>query len=161
MKGEKERLVELSQGTYVERDVWNVVEKIRHYDSNLRIKYLGRNDSYTDAPYALFEQCPDGIERLIFTIWELDDRVLERLRNADTQRQNVLSNMDVSNAEIKASLDRRYKEKALEKHDIAEHVFKSPKGKYSYTNDDGNLVVVDDDPTKRARTVIESRRNKT
>lgn len=156
---EKERLIQLSEGVYVERDVWNVAEKIREYDDRLRLKYIANNANYSDAPYALFEMCPDGIERLIFTIWTLDDRVLDRLRNADNQRQNVLAGVELTNEQVTQSLKRRYQEKMLEKHDLGEHVFKSTKGRYSYKDDDGNIVQIDDDPARRGRTVLKAAAN--
>ncbi len=141
----------------IERDVYNIVEKIRNYDSNLRLKYMEGNSNYSDAPYALFELCADGIERLVFTIWELDERILTRLRQSDNQLQNVLNGLEDNNAAVQASLNRRYQDMRDEKHDIAKHVFKSPKGRYSYRDDKGSLIVIDDDPARKGRNVVESR----
>jgi hypothetical protein len=148
----KGRLIELSQGVLVEEDIYNVVEKLRNYDPNLRVKFL--NDATRslvgDAPYAIFELCPDGIERLVFTVWELDDRVLERLYNADNARNNVLVDIDNNNLLVKKINDRRYQERNLEIKDIMKHAFSSPKGSYSFEVD-GKKITLDDDPRRKSK----------
>jgi hypothetical protein len=144
----KGRLIEMSEGVYVEADVLRIVEKVQEYDPNLRIKYVNGNANVADSPYALFELCPDGIERKVFDIWVLDDRVLERLEAADNQRHNILVDLDGRNLLVKQARERRYKEKMMENHDIFASVLRSPKGTYSFPveNPDGTkkIVTVDD-----------------
>lgn len=147
----KGRLIELSQGILVEEDLYNVVRKLQDYDPNIRIKYLNpeARAEISDAPYAIFELCPDGIERLIFTVFELDDRILQRLYAADTTRHNILTNISTAN-EVAAQLrKRRYTERQQEVVDIMKKAFLSPKGKYSFEID-GKHILLDDDPQRRA-----------
>ena len=140
----KGRLLEMANGSYVEADVFRIVEKVREYDSNLRVKYIDPSQSdLTDAPYAIFEVCKDGLERLVFSVWELDDRVLERLEAADNNRHNVLVDMNGHNLRVKEAQNQRYKEKMLEAHDIFRHVLASPKGTYSFPAE-GKIVTIDD-----------------
>ncbi len=153
-----ERLVELSQGVYVERDVLNIIEKIYAYDSNLRVKYLDGPGRFDQAPYAIFEMCPDGIERLVFSVWELDERVLERLFNSDTLKSDVLGNLDRNNNLIRNDRQRRFEEAKEESKDILLHMLKSPKGRYSFPTPTGNIVTVDDQPGRVAK--IETGRDK-
>lgn len=132
----KARLIELSQGVLVEEDVLGTVRKIQEYDPNLRVKYLAQHGTVTDAPYAIFELCPDGIERLVMYVWQLDDRVMERLYAADNQRINILKALDDHNTKVKADEKRRYREEMEEAKDIVEHVIASPKGTYSFNTQD-------------------------
>lgn len=153
----KGRLIELAEGVYVESDVYNIVLKVKEYDPNLSVKVLARNADLTDAPYILVERCPDGIERKVFDIWELDDRVLDRLHNADRLKNDVLANIDKVNAARRRELKRRYEERILEANDIVKTALRSPKGSFSFKNEQGDLVTLDDDPTRR--TVVEPRGN--
>ena len=152
----KGRLIEMSDGTLVESDVYHIVQKVAEYDPNLRIK-IPRNPEMTDAPYALFELCPDGVERLVFEIWELDDRVVDRVRYADTQKRNVLLDLDGNNLLAKRTQRRRYEEKKLETQDIITTMLRSPKGRWTWKSDEGKLVQFDDSVNGYNGEVNESR----
>jgi hypothetical protein len=142
----RQRLIEMSDGTYVEEDVLNIVEKIRAYDSNLRIKYCDPAlADPSDPPYKIVELCPDGIERVVFGVWTLDEQVLERLYKADNTRTNVLLDVHGNNLLAKKEQDRRYREICLEDQDILLHYVKSPKSRWSFKRrEDGALVTIDD-----------------
>lgn len=147
----KKRLIEMSDGSYVEADVLNVVEKIRAYDHNLNVKYCdpARADP-DDPPYKVVELCPDGIERVVFGVWELNEQVLERLYAADNARTNVLLDVHGNNLLAKKALDRRYEEVRLEDQDIITSYLRSPKGRYSFNRrEDGALVTIDDQEGRR------------
>lgn len=146
----KQRLIELAEGVYVEADVLNIVGQIQDYDSNLRVKFLrpGVGD-VSDAPYAIFEVCPDGLERLVFTVWELDQRVMERLYQSDNQKHDILGRLDKANDKRKADAQRRFSEFMEEARDIAKHIIKSPKTEYSIpTGEDQNTVFHSHQPAK-------------
>lgn len=159
MKDVKERLVELSRGVYVERDVLHIAERIAEYDSNLRLKFLNDPASLTDAPYALFELCKDGIERKVFDIWELNEKVLEQVYAADTQKVDVLEMIKKANDRAERDRIRRYEDRRDADRDLIEHVVRSPKGRYSFENQQGEVVQIDDDPARKY-TKRERRRNK-
>lgn len=146
----KKRLVEMGEGVLVEADVLRIVEKIRQYDDNLIVKYADPEKcDYRDAPYAIFELCPDGMERLVFSVWELDDRVIERLYAADTSRHNIQAQIDHTNAIARKAEYQRFQEKRLEEKDLVVTYLKSPKGRWKFKGKSGKLVTLDDDPTKR------------
>lgn len=135
----RKRLVELSAGCYIEEDVLDVVGRIQDYDSNLRIKFLDpKVGGIADAPYAIFEVCPDGLERLVFTVWELDERVMDRLFRADTYKHDILAGIEQANQKARNNLQRRFKDTMEEAHDITKHVVKSPKTEYSIPSQDGD-----------------------
>lgn len=146
-------LVDIGDGQYVERDVLNVIERIRNYDPNIRVKYLNRAETTGDAPWCLTEMCRDGVERLCFYAWTMDERVLERLYNADTHRFDVLGRLENNNARLKREAHQRYKETVADSRDMLEHALRSNKGRYSIRIDD-KLIHIDDDPTSGPAKVI-------
>lgn len=144
----KQRLVEMSNGSLVEQDVLNIVEKIRDYDPNLRVKYcLPGSEEFGDAPYKITEICRDGEERKVMSIWKLDETVLERLYAADNARNNVLVDIENNNLLAQKVELRRYREEMDEAKDMLEHYLKSPKGRYSMIDPKtGNKITIDDQP---------------
>lgn len=154
------RLIEMASGETVESDVLNIAIKIREYDPNLRLKYLPpESSSMSDAPYALFELCPDGHERMVFTAWTLDDRILDRIKFADTGKNDVMARLEANNAKVRAANEQRYRDRIAEKHDIFKHAFKHPGQTYSFVSDDGEtLKTIDEDARGGLR--VEPRRTK-
>ena len=147
MDDPRKRLIELAAGVYVESDVLGIVERIQEYDPNLRIQVLdpSSRDDVGDAPYRLVERCPDGIDRVVFGIWDLDARVLERLYAADTRKHDILGRIDQNNSAQREKEKRRYKEDVLgEAKDQAVSILKSPRGSYTLPGiEDGTQIVMD------------------
>lgn len=136
----------MAEGVYVERDVLNIAEKVYEYDSNLKIKAC--NPSLADfdsAPYILVEKCKDGVERIVFNIWDLNETVLERLYASDTQKNNILVDLDGNNLIVREQQNQRFKEAIGESHDVLTSMLKSNKHKWTYKDSvTGNLVTFDD-----------------
>lgn len=151
MSFDRNAYVKLDDGAIVERDVLGIVEKITEYDENLRVQYLDPSSGadFSDAPYRIVEVCPDGKVREVFSVWALDEKVLERIYAADTQRIDVLTALNNHNALLRKERERRYEEKKLEAQDIVSHVLKSPKGRYTIPKANGEGVAVIDDSLKR------------
>lgn len=148
----KKRLVQMQEGVLVEEDVLKIVDKIRAYDDNLRVRYIDpKLAEWRDAPYAIFEVCPDGNERLVFSVWELDERILERLYAADKTRFNMEEQLNHANALAQKRHYERYQEKRMEEKDIVTSFLKSPKGQWSFKNQKGQLVELDDDPARKSK----------
>lgn len=139
-----QRLVELAAGVYVDRDVLDIVERIREYDPNLRIKYLDpdRGGEFDDPPYKIMELCPDGHERLVFGVWCLDASVLERLYLADTQRHDILAGIAKNNARAQAELQRRYEEERDEAREMTEAIIRTHKDTYTLPGRDKSETIV-------------------
>lgn len=140
----RERLVQLAEGVLVEEDTLRIVERIREYDPNLRIKYLDpdRGGDLGDPPYKIFELCPDRFERLVLSVWSLDERVLERLWAADTQRFDILAKLDRVNNQARENEQRRYREEREEAHEMAVSILRTPKDTYTLPGKDGTTVVI-------------------
>ena len=130
----EEGLVQVG-GIVVERDALRIAEQIQQYDSNLVLQYLEQADSLDQPPFRVMERCRDGQMRVAFTAWQLDERLLERIRQADTVRYDVEGVIDAKNAEARANSVRRYEERILEAKEIAQAIVDSPKDTYSATID--------------------------
>lgn len=143
-------LVKLNESTFVEQDVLRVVEEIRRMDPNLKVQFLNEAASVGDAPYRIIERCKDGEWRVIFSVWELDDRVLDRLRAADSHHADVLAALDLNNNAVRIQEGRRFREQMDEAQDIVKHIIASPKGRYTVNVDDPvkgpRKLYIDDDP---------------
>jgi hypothetical protein len=63
---------------FVDGDLYNICERVKEVDRNLHVVELDKGDD--GHCFAIMEHCNDGIERLIFTVRELDSRVIERLQ---------------------------------------------------------------------------------
>lgn len=139
-KKEKDPLVMLQEGVYVERDVLNVVQKIHDYDPNLKVKFLDP-DKFGDvfeSPYILVETLPDGSEQAVMSIWELNDSILELIVGMDLARRHhatdFLTEMDKVNAAAEKEQKRLQKEKDDAIQELVSDVLKSPKDTYSAIN---------------------------
>jgi hypothetical protein len=122
----------LGQGVVVEQDVFNIVQRIYEYDPNLKVQFLNdANCEPGEAPYRVVEVCTDSIERPLFSVWTLDEHVLQRIYAADQQKWDVLGRLDKNNASVKAGEKRRYKEVMGEAAEITTAVLRSPKSSYT------------------------------
>lgn len=140
-------------GFLIERDVLNVVERIKAYDPNLEVLCLDPNKAdFADAPFIVAERCKDGQLRRVFEVWELDERVLERVWLSDTQRHDVQTRLEKNNQAARENSSRKFKEERDEAKDVVAHIFASAKGTYTWRNDDGALVQINDDPTRKPIT---------
>jgi len=142
-------------GVLVRNDVLNIVDKIRAYDDRLDVQFLDpeRFPEWGDAPYRIVEKCKDGFTRVVFSVWELNDTVLDRIRMADMASTDVLARLDANNAAVKMNANRRFREQVLgEAKDMLIHAMANPKTSYKLHNDQGDLVTIQDDKgvTKRA-----------
>jgi len=62
----------------VEDDVQSIVRGIREISDRLKVYYNPQSSGFD-----IVEHCLDGSDRLVFSVGELDGRVLDRLRQAD------------------------------------------------------------------------------
>ncbi len=131
----KKRLIEMSNGVVVEEDVLGIIKRIQMYDPNLTVQYCDPDSStLTDAPYRIMEECPDGLQRMVMECWALDERVIEALFAADTQKQNVLEGIDNRNHMAQAGIKQRYRDELQAVSEMAKGVLNSHKDTYTATN---------------------------
>lgn len=127
----KDQAVLMVDGIAVERDVLRVAEAVQEYDPNLKIQYLAENAAFGDPPYRVVETCRDGVERVAFYVWQLDGRLLDRIRAADCAARDLDDVITKKNRAAKDALNRRYREIQDEANEIAHAVLRSDKSKYS------------------------------
>jgi hypothetical protein len=150
----RERLIELAEGVYVEPKTNAIAQKIKEYDENLRLQYLDPSHfdaGIGDAPWRIVEVCRDGLPRVLFSVWELDDRVLEKIWAADTQRQDIQAAIEKKNIKAREDQNRRYQEEREQEQDIVVSYLRSSKGRWKFKNPrTGKMVQLDDDPMRRS-----------
>lgn len=139
----KMKLVDVG-GVLVDRDALRIAERISAYDPNLTLQYLEQADSIGEPPFRVLELCPDGIQRVALTAWELDERILQRIYAADNQKHNIDALITSSNEKAKVNQKKRYEERVLAESDLVTSVLKSPKQSYTakIPQPDGDLKKV-------------------
>jgi len=102
----------------VEDDVQNIVRGIKEISDRLHVFYNPQSEGFD-----LVESCLDSTDRLVFSVPELDNRVLDRLRLADhwhgeDQPNHVLGDsedfvarVDEHNVKIQAAIDAKAMDK--------------------------------------------------
>lgn len=129
-----------------QEDVFRVVEQIRAYDPNLDVAYLDPDKgSISDAPYVIVEHCRDGITRLLFSVWELNASVMERIYAADTTKVDVQGAIDLANEKARKEIEEHKADRFGEAKDVTSHILKNPKGTYSFPTAGGEVVTLRDD----------------
>lgn len=131
----QQRLIQLAEGVVVEEDTLHIAEKIKAYDPNLRVQFVEPSRAeFGDAPWRVVERCPDGFDRVALYAWELDERVLDRIRMADTNQVDVLAALNASNNRARDDEQRRYREDVAAVNEMVQGVLASPKDTYTATN---------------------------
>lgn len=152
-ENDRGHLLRMDDGSLVERDVFNIVQKIHDYDPNIHVQYLEYAANAGDAPYRLVEDCPDGCRRVMFTCWKLDETVLQRILAADSRKTDVLAVMTANNDAVRSEQKRRYKDRMGEANDIMVSYLKSRKHRWTVQDGD-KTVTVDDDPKPSSKVRI-------
>lgn len=142
------------EGATVERDVLGIIAEIQRRWPELKIQYLNpdRTSEPGDAPWRIVETCKDGVDRLVCSVWQLDNRVIDRIHAADMLNPGFLAKIDAQNAAVRLNMERRFREEMDEAKDVVAHIARSPKGRYSAPTADGGLYLFDDTtPGKRLK----------
>jgi hypothetical protein len=104
-------------------DVLGIVQRVKEIDPRLSIYYNEQTDGYD-----LVESCLDGTDRLVFSVDELDQRLVDRLLKADhwggdtpdhrdefrPDDKDFASEMDKANEALLAAKDEESMEKVRE-----------------------------------------------
>lgn len=139
-------------GNLVEEDALRIAEAIKEYDPDLEILCLKPEEADPfDPPFIICHKQSNGVLRPIFKAWELDARVLDRIRLSDGQVGNVIATMEKMEANIKKNNDYRYRDILDSKKDLVSHIAANRKSLYTFRDDTtGELVTIyDDRPSKR------------
>lgn len=130
----------LADGSVVESSVLNVVERIMEIWPNLKVKYLDpdRTENFFEAPYIVVEVLADGTEVIVMQVWELDDRLIDKLFAADISRyrtkEDFLKQLDEKNALVRRAEKELQKQQDEAIVELVTDVVKTPKDTYTATN---------------------------
>lgn len=137
-------------GQVVERDALRVAESLKEYDPNLEVICLDPTKAdVNEAPFIICEYV-NGVFKRIFETWQLDDRVLDRIKLADSHKFDpTLRYEDMQKVDYERK-QARFKDIMAEKKDLIEHVAHM-KSKYSFKDEDTGekVTLFDDRPAER------------
>lgn len=146
--GEKKHWID---GKWVEHDALRIAERVNEYDPNLFVQYLERAAAIGDAPFRVVYRNPQrGLDQNnaeLYTVlyaWQLDERLLDRIRAADSHRFNVLGKLELDNEKLVTEGKRRYFEIREENKAKVASVLASRKTEYTLHNDKDELVRISD-----------------
>jgi len=135
-------------GLIVERDAQNIVDRVREYDPNLDVMCLdpAMGDGLNDAPFLLIWKRPsDGAWERVFEFWALDERVLERIYNADQTRFSAMLKIEDMEAAIEKANKQRYQEFRDEAKEVMLAAVVNKSSSFSLINKEGDLVKIHED----------------
>lgn len=131
----EKKLVQIAEGYVVEEDMLGVIAEIQRLWPTLSVQYCDPALAEAfDAPWRIVENCPDGLQRPVMEVWELDNRVLERIAAVDTQKVDLLASLDNINNDIRQAHKRRFREEIAAVSEMVAGVLRSHKDTYKATN---------------------------
>ena len=111
----------------------DIAEIIQDYDSELWLAWIPPTERAKDEPkpWAVIHRPEGKPEYVVATFAECDHRILAYLWNNDLTRTNVLADIEAQEAALKAIQLKQDLDTAAENADVALHVLRSPKSRYS------------------------------
>lgn len=130
--------VPYSDGHWMTEKIGRITEMIADYDPNIKVQWVPpENREFGDPAFRIMETQPDGRAFVMFyvdTEEHFDEGVLGRIYQLDNAKHGgkVLSAMDARNEAIKAATLKEKMEEMEAGHDLAAHIWKSPKSHYKH-----------------------------
>jgi hypothetical protein len=84
----------------VDDDVARVVREIERLYPELRVQYCA-DPAIGEYPFMVVERTRDGRDEPVLGVWQLDDRLLDLLHEADTTKHDVLKLLDKKNDKVR------------------------------------------------------------
>ena len=132
-------------GHLVERDALNIVEKLKDLNPSIEVLCLDpeRADNLAEEPFQVIEIVNGQVQKIL-GCWELDDRVIERVRLADSQHSDILDRLAKLEIDKQKETDYAYAQKRGEAIDLVTAVAKNRKTSFSFKKADGDTVTLFD-----------------
>lgn len=94
MKIEHASLLQVQKGlggkkVLIENDVLDVVKQLQEISPDLFVNYIEQGDYF-----AIVENCPDGVERLVTTVKDLTPAVVEHIRKIGSDSWDAVAEME-------------------------------------------------------------------
>lgn len=131
----------------VESDALRVAQAINDYDEDLEVICLDPDAAgvkLTSAPFMVVQRVADGTYQKVMEAWTLDDRLLERIFNADQNRFNQLAQLEKMEQTIQQKKMARYREQLDQTKELSLAILKSNKSSYRFENEKGDLVRINE-----------------
>lgn len=127
----------MSDGHWISDKVSRIVEVINDYDPMIEVEWISADKRLpTDPAFRLVEKTADGRKFIMFyvnTEAEFDESVLARIFNSDAMKNPLsLAAIDAKNAAVKLIKAKEQMDELEEAHDLASHIYKSPKARYRH-----------------------------
>lgn len=135
----KQKMV-IAEGMLVEQDALRIAQRIKEYDPNLTLQFLESADSVSEPPFRVIEHCKDGLDRVAFTAWTLDERLLQRIYAGDNTKHDIDALMTKQNAAAKKAEEAKAKEAIDEAGDMVKSIIKSPRTRYTARPNDKKVT---------------------
>jgi len=128
-------------GSLISPAIDRSIDVIRQYDWHLDVKWVPRDRrGPDDAAFAITysqtgnHDAPDYVVMYVETEEDMinSDEVLGRLAFADNRNGSVDSKVNAKNAMVRARQRQQYEDAMAEAHDLAQHIWKSPKHQYKH-----------------------------
>lgn len=121
--------------------VGGIVNEIKRLHPNLTVQYCDPDSlaAVGDPPYRIVER-RDGQERVVLAVYELDQRVLDKLLIMDHfKNPHILEDIQKTNDAVKQASQAKFSEAVREQALIAHTANNSKKISYSFRTQDGKL----------------------
>ena len=135
-------------GNIVERDAHNIAVKIKEYDEDLELICLDPDSpdiTFASAPFLVIKRTADGSYERVLEAWQLDDRIIERIWAADSQKNNVLDTLVKMEEKQRKEREDANKQQMFENHELFAAAMQNPKSSFTFKNDEGDMVKISDE----------------
>jgi len=133
-------------GAVVEKDALRIAEAIEDISPNLKVICLDPTTAgVNEAPFVIVELCTDGVWRPVFSAWQLDQRVLDRIHMADRYAgNNALAMVEEAEAAFYKKEHQRFQEEREKAIDLVASIVRSPKSSFTFKNEEGVWVTINE-----------------
>lgn len=127
----------MDDGRWVSERIARIVEAISDYDPAIEVQWIPPDKRGANDPaFRIVENTPDGTQFVMFYVSTedaFDEGVLARIWSTDVTRNPLsLEALDAHNKAVKAVQMKERLEEMEEAHDLAAHIWRSPKSRYKH-----------------------------
>jgi len=133
-------------GAVVEKDALRIAEAVQKINPNLKVVCLDpAKAGINEAPFMVVELCVDGVWRPVFSAWQLDQRILDRIHMADRFAGNeALALVEEAEALYYKREGQRFKEEQDQRIDLVASIVRSRKSSFTFKNEEGVWVTINE-----------------
>ena len=120
-------------GQFVSQEHLHIAEIIQDYEPTLSLAWIPADKRAPgEQPFAVVHRPLGGPEYVVFYADQCDHRILTRLFSMDSEKNNVLGNLEANNAALEILKQKKQMEDMQEAAELRESILKSPQSKYKH-----------------------------